>query len=88
MKIKDGYILREVADNYVVVPVGPATLDFSGMLTLNGTGAFLWRLLLAEERTREELLAALLEEYETDAVTADNDLSAFLDKLKAAGLLD
>ena len=87
MKIKEGYLLREVAGNHVVVPVGPVALDFSGMLTLNETGAFLWRQ-LAEDRTGEELLAALLDEYEADAVTAGKDLAAFLDKLKEADLLD
>jgi hypothetical protein len=40
MKIKSGYIMREVADNYVVVPTGQATVDFNGMITLNETGAF------------------------------------------------
>ena len=42
MKIKEDYLLRKVAECYVVVPVGKATVDFNGMMNLNETGAFLW----------------------------------------------
>lgn len=42
MKIKEGFILRNVAGSYVVVPIGEATLDFNGMMSLNETGAFLF----------------------------------------------
>ena len=42
MKVKEDFLLREVAGCYVVVPVGKATVDFNGMLNLNDTGAFLW----------------------------------------------
>ena len=45
MKIKNGFILRNVSDAYVVVAVGEAAKDFNGMITLNETGAFLWKTL-------------------------------------------
>lgn len=85
MKIKPGYMMREVAETHVVVPTGEATLDFSGMMTLNGTGAFLWKQ-LAEDKAEPQLVNALMDEYEVDEATAKSDISAFLDKLKAAGL--
>lgn len=85
VKIKEGYLLREVAGNHVVVPTGDATLDFSGVITLNGAGAFLWKQ-LSEEKTQHELLTAILEEYDIDEATALADLREFLDKLKAADL--
>ena len=43
MKIKSGFMLYEVAGSYVVVPAGDEPLDFNGMVTLNETGAFLWK---------------------------------------------
>ena len=44
MKIKDGYMVREVAGSQIVVPVGERTVDFNGIITLNETAAFLcWR---------------------------------------------
>lgn len=86
MKLKDGYMLREVAGNSVVVAVGKATLDFSGLISLNGSGTLLWRM-LEEEATEEAMIAAILNEYEIDAITAQNDIAAFLNKLKGANLL-
>lgn len=87
MKIKEGYLLREVAGSHVVVPTGKAALDFSGVITLNGTSAFLWRQ-LAEDRSERELLSAILAEYETDEATAQADIAEFLKELKAAAFLE
>ena len=42
MKIKEDFVLRKVADSYVVVPVNKLTLDFNGIINLNETGAFLF----------------------------------------------
>ncbi len=86
MKIKDGYMLREVAGNSVVVAVGKATLDFNGLITLNSTGAFLWKI-LAKGTGVEELLTAMLDEYEIDEATAKKDITEFIDKLKGADLI-
>ncbi len=55
MKIKDDFILRKVADTYVVVPVNSMTLDFNGIINLNETGAFLFEL-LQNGATKDELL--------------------------------
>ncbi len=86
MKIKDGYILREVLGNFIVVAVGDAALDFNGVITLNETGAFLWKV-LSNGATEEELLEALTKEYEIDEAVAKADISAFLDKLREAEIL-
>ena len=85
MKIKDGYLLREVAGNSVVVPVG--NLDFDGMITLNETGAWIWKN-LEEEKSFEELLSAFLEEYEVEQEKAEKDLALFLQTLRESNLID
>ena len=59
MKIKKDFILRKVADSYVVVPVGKLTLDFNGIINLNETGAFLFGL-LQEGAEKEDLLRKML----------------------------
>lgn len=87
MKIKSGYIMRELADNYVVVPTGQATVDFNGMITLNETGAFLWEQ-LAEEKNLEELVENFTKEYDVDEATARKDIMEFVEKLKDADLID
>ncbi len=86
MKLKSGFVLRSVGGHSVVVPVGAQTVDFNCMITLNDTGAFLWQQ-LQEERSVQELVAALLAEYEVDAVTAEADVTRFVEKLQQAELL-
>ena len=86
MKIKDGFILREVAGSYIVVAVGAAVKQFNGMINLNETGAFLWRI-LEKGATEEEAVAELLKEYDVDEETAKADVKAFVSKLTEAGLL-
>ena len=76
MKIKDGFLLRQVADQTVVVPIN-AELDLNMMITLNDTGAFLWEH-LQSETSEDALVAALLAEYEVDGPTAARAVSRFL----------
>lgn len=87
MRIKKGYLLREVAGNHVVVPIGNAALDFSRLITLNNTGAFLWKQLV-RDRTQQELISSMLDEYAIDIETLKKDVCEFIDKLKDADLLE
>lgn len=87
MKIKDGFLLRQIAGGTVVVPVGKASVDFNGMITLNETGAFLWKL-LENDISEEELLQRLTAEYDISEDIAKADINAFIGKLKDAGLID
>ena len=86
MKIKDGFIIREVAGSFIVVAVGNAVKDFNGIVNLNETGAFLWKI-LEKGANREELLAEMLKEYEVDEDTARRDIDAFINKLQEAKLV-
>ena len=86
MKLKDGFILRAMGDNHLVVPVGVMTVDFRCIITLNDTGAYLWQQ-LQQERSETELVQLLLEEYDVTAERAQEDVAAFIDDLKKADLL-
>ena len=86
MKIKNGFIVREVAGSTVVVPLDP-TNTFGNMLKLNGTGKFLWEK-LSVDVTLDDLVSALVAEYEIDAVTAKRDTERFLASLRALGALE
>ncbi|MBQ2570146.1 MAG: PqqD family protein [Ruminococcus sp.] len=87
MKIKKDFILRKVADSYVVVPVGKLTLDFNGIINLNETGAFLFEL-LQEGAEKEDLLRKLLEEYDVTPEKAAADIDVFLKKVEEADVLE
>ena len=81
MKIADGFVLKKVADSYVVVPTGQNVVDFTSMITINETGEFIWRQ-LGSETTIEEIATAMCNEYEIDYETAKNDVEAFVEILK------
>lgn len=87
MKIKEGFKLRKVCDNAVVVAVGKATLDLNGLVTLNGSGEFLWKE-LEKGAEKKELINAFIENYEVDEKQAEADIDSFLAKLKGAGIIE
>lgn len=86
MKIKSGFVLKNIADSYIVVSVGDRVKEFNGVITLNETGVFLWKK-LEIGATEEELVKALLSEYDVDEATAKNDVAGFIGKLTEAKLL-
>lgn len=86
MKIKDGYVLRQVAGNSIVIAVGDEALNFNGIITINGAGTFLWEKLI-NGADKDTLLRAMLSEYDIDETTASADIDEFLLKLKNADLL-
>ena len=85
MKIKDGFLLRQVAGQNVVMPMG-GDLNLNMMITLNDTGAFLWKQ-LETDSDEAALVAALLAEYDVDAETAASCVAAFVKKLNENGFL-
>lgn len=87
MKIKSGYLLRNVAAVNIIVPVGERVIDFKGLMTLNETGAFLWRL-LQQETDERALVQALMDQYEVDLETARADVAEFVASVREAGALE
>ena len=87
MKIKDGYVLRQVAGNWVVLPVGQASVDFNGMVNLNDSGALLWRA-LEKGCDLQALADVLLSEYDVDSNTALSDAEEFISVLRGVGCIE
>ena len=85
MKIKEGFLLRQVADQTVVLPIG-CDMDLNMMITLNDTGAFLWEK-LQDDMDEAALVAALLAEYDVDEATAKTAVASFTAKLSDHGFL-
>ena len=86
MKIRDGYLLRNVAGKNIVVSIG-SDVDFNGMLTLNDTGVFFWNL-LQKDTTKEEMLEAVLKEYDVSSDIALQDIENFILKLQETKILE
>ena len=86
MKIKEGFLLRKIASQTMVVAVGQASKEFNGIIRLNPTGEFLWEKLQSDV-TVDELVDAMTAEYDIDEATARADIESFIDTLKGANIL-
>ena len=83
MKINRDFTSQKVGGSYVAVAVGEISKTFHGMIRLNDTGAFLWKQMSERDCTEEELVEALLAEYDIDRETAAGDVRRMIDGLKA-----
>ena len=88
LKIRDGFVLRNIIDEYVVMPVGVEMNSFSNLLVLNETGAYLWRCLQNGVPDEKVLVEQLHSEYDVTIDEAHNDVSAFVQELQRLALLD
>jgi hypothetical protein len=86
MKIKDGYLLRNIADEWIIVPIGERIYDFNGLMTVNETGAFLWKM-LQEDCTEDKLICEIMNEYNVDNSVAKEDVSEFIKSLIKGGVI-
>lgn len=86
MIIKKELLKRQIAGETILIPVGKTVYDSHGMFALNELGDFLWELLPGAE-SEEDLLSAVLEEYEVPEATARQDIGEFLNTLREMGIL-
>lgn len=87
MKIDQDFKLMNIAGENIVVALGSKNVNFNKMISLNNSGAFLWQQ-LQEEKTEEELLCALLKEYNVDQDSARNDIKRFIAKLIETDMME
>lgn len=87
MKIKEGFVMREVAEQAVVIAVGEASKTFHGMINLNGTGKLIWEG-VEQGKTEEEIAHRILEDYEVDYEKALHDVKVMIGKMEEAGVLE
>ena len=87
MKIKGTFVLRDIAGDIVIVPVGETALSYNGMITTTKTGAVIWEA-LEKGCTREKLIQNLLDRFEVDYETAAKDTDDFLERLRKMELIE
>lgn len=87
MRIKDGFIVRKVAGQDIVVPVEEMSKKFKGMVRLNDTGRFLYDILV-DGSDEDALVKAILDEYEVDEQTAREDVKKFVKSLLEVGAIE
>lgn len=87
MKIKEGFVAREIAGQSVVVALGEASKIFNGIIKLNETGRVIWDC-LTEGKEKEETVEKILSEYEIDRQTVEQDYDRFIATLQGANILE
>lgn len=87
MKVREGFVLRTVVDEHMVMPTGANIGKFGGAVVLNDVSAFIWKQ-MEKPISREDLLAQILGEFDVDEATASCDLDALLDQLREMELLE
>lgn len=87
MKIKNGFVVREIAGQSVVVALGEASKAFNGIIKLNETGRVMWDI-LTQGAEKEDIIDKILAEYDVDRKTVENDVDAFVNTLKENNILE
>ena len=88
MRLKDGFVLEEVGGTFLAVAVGERAEEFKALIKLNSTGAFLWKILAERDVSEQDLVIALLAEYDVAESVAERSVAAFLNNLYKGGLID
>jgi len=86
MILDEGFLKRSIVGEDVLLPIGSKVIDFKGLLTLSPIGAYIYDL-IEEGKTEKEIVASILQEYDTDRESAENDLAEFLTELREHGVL-
>ena len=88
MKIKKGFELRKICGENIVIAHGVENIDFTKIITLNESAAFIWQQVEGKEFTEEEMAKLLFDEYEVDETQALADVKVLAESWKQAGLVE
>jgi len=87
MQIKTGFMLRDIAGQSVVVPLGARVVEFNGIMTLSESAALLWRK-LEKNSSIDEMIDLILTEYDIDKDTAQKDVEEFVENMRSNSILE
>ena len=86
MKQNPEFIITDVGDDHILVPVGKAAVNFNAIISLNDMGQTIWNM-LENETTSEEILKKILAEYDVSENRARTDIDNFISKLRENGCI-
>ncbi|MBP8756938.1 MAG: PqqD family protein [Prevotella sp.] len=88
MKTKIGFNLRQICGENVIIAEGEENIDFSNIISMNESSAYLWKKIQDKEFSEDDLVKLLIEEYEVDEVTAKSDISSLVKSWLNAGIIE
>jgi len=87
MKIKDGFVMRDVMGQSVVVATGEASKTFSGMIKLNETGKIVWES-ISDGKSKDEIVERIIDEFEVDKARAESGVNTFINNMVEKGFIE
>lgn len=89
MKVKTGFELQNVCGEYLLIPTGIENVDFSNVININATTAYLWEKVAAMEQFDiDTLVELLMQEYEVSEDVAREDCTMIAQRMKDIGLIE
>ena len=88
MRIKEGFELREVCGEHIVVAHGEKNIDFSRVINLNESAALMWQAAIGKEFTVDDLFSTLMNNYDVDEHIAKHDAQRIMNEWKEMGLIE
>lgn len=88
MKAKPGFNLRNVCGEQIIVAEGKENIDFSNIISMNESSAYLWEAVQGKEFSADDLVTLLTEEYEVDPETARKDIECMIRQWMEAGICE
>lgn len=88
MKTKKGFVLRNVCGENIIVAEGKENIDFTKIISMNETAAYLWKNVEGKEFDSDTLMSLLINEYEVDDTTANNDAKNIAKQWIEAGIAE
>ena len=86
MEIKKQVILRSVAGEHMLIPVGETVFEYNGIFMLTESGKFLWEN-ISNGADETDLINLLMQEYGIDSDTATADVKEFIEMLRTFGIV-
>jgi len=86
--VRPGFMLRKVGQAYMVMPTGPRMKEYEGMITLNETGAFLFKESQKPDVSKEKLIAACISEYDASEEEAERAVDMFIMQCGSCGIFE
>ncbi len=87
MRLKQGFVMHNIGDEYMAVATGEAAKDFNGIIRGNETAAYIFGL-LQKETTKEQVVDAVCAEYDGDRKDIEEDVENIIAKMREAGFLE
>ncbi len=88
MKIKDGFELRNICGENIIISQGKENINFTKIITLNESAAQIWNDIAGKEFTLEDMVQSLTIQYEVDPQTALNDSKALIEEWRKVGFIE